>query len=48
MARGGKVYDEIVWSAQYSLITHKNQVLVLTFWIGEQNAEKHIEKGILS
>ena len=26
----------------------KNQVLVLTFWIGKQNAEKHIEKGIFS
>ena len=29
--KGGEVYDEIVWSSQYSFITHKNQVLVLTF-----------------
>ena len=26
---GGEVYDKIFWSAQYSFITHKNQVLVL-------------------
>ena len=26
----------------------KNQALVLTFWIGSQNVEKNIEKGIFS
>ena len=26
----------------------KNQVLVLTFWIGKQNVEKHIEQGIFN
>ena len=26
----------------------KNQVLVLTFWMGKQNVEKHIEKDIFS
>ena len=45
---GGEGYDEIFWSTLYSFITRKNQVLVLTFWIGKQNAEKHIEKGIFS
>ena len=48
MARGGKGYDEIFWSALYSFITRKNQVFVLTFWISKQNVEKHIETGIFS
>ena len=46
--KGGEGYDKIFWSALYIFITLKNQVLVLLFWIGKQNAEKHIEKGIFS
>ena len=46
--QGGEGYDEILWSALYFSITRKNQVLVLTFWIGKQNAEKHIEKAFLA
>ena len=45
---GGEGYNEIFWSATVFFITRKNQVLVLTFLTGKQNAEKHIEKGIFS
>ena len=45
---GGGGYEEKFWSVLYSFNTRKNQVLVLTFWICKQNAEKHIEKGIFS
>ena len=30
------------------MASSKKQVLVLTFWIGSQNVEKRIEKGILA
>ena len=45
---GGEGHDKIFWSTLYSFITGKNQVLILTFWKGKQNAEKHIEKSIFS
>ena len=45
---GWEGYYEIFWSSLYSFITGKNQILVLTFWIGKQNAEEHIEKVIFS
>ena len=46
--KGGEGHDKIFQSTLFSFITRKNQVLVLTFWIGKQNAEEHIEKGFFS